>query len=79
VGALSGGRHTLLRTTLAMAAGLVLIFALGAAQLALVTTHRISTALEAGVLVFSWWDALKLGAAAMIYFEAGKRWRRLPG
>jgi len=78
VGALAGGRHSLPRIALAMAAGLLLIFALGAAQLALVTTHSVSTALGAGVLIFSWWDALKLGAASMIYFEAGKRWRRLP-
>ena len=78
VGALTGGRHSLMRVALAMAAGLVVIFALGAVQLALVTTHSFTTALGAGVLIFSWWDALKLGAASMIYFEAGKRWRRLP-
>ncbi|HUI09160.1 MAG TPA: biotin transporter BioY [Bacteroidota bacterium] len=78
VGALTAHRHTLTRTALAMAAGLVVIFSLGAVQLALLTTHRFSTALDAGVLIFSWWDGLKLCAASMIYHEAGKRWRRLP-
>jgi len=79
VGGLTGGRHSLARVALAMAAGLAVIFALGAVQLTLVTTHSISAALAGGVMIFSWWDALKLGAASMIYFEAGKRRRRLPG
>jgi len=78
VGTLTGSRHTPARVVLAMAAGLAAIFTLGAVQLAVVATHRISTALQAGVLLFSWWDCLKLGAASMIYFEAGKRWRRVP-
>jgi hypothetical protein len=31
-----------------------------------------------GFLFFSWWDILKLSAAAMIYHELAKRRARLP-
>ena len=78
VGFIIRKRHSLPWVALSMACGLVLVFALGAIQLSLFTTHRFSTALEAGVLIFSWWDLLKLSAASMIYFEIGKRWKRLP-
>ena len=71
-------RHTLPWIALSMAAALAVVFTLGAAYLALVFTHRFSTALDAGVLIFSWWDLLKLSAASMIYFEAGKRWKTVP-
>lgn len=77
-GALVRHRHTLPWITLSMAAALAVVFTLGAAYLALFYTHRFSTALDAGVLIFSWWDCLKLGAASMIYFEAGKRWKTIP-
>jgi biotin transport system substrate-specific component len=71
-------RHTLPWIALSMAAALAVVFTLGATYLALFFTHRFSTALNAGVLIFSWWDLLKLSAASMIYFEAGKRWKTLP-
>jgi biotin transporter BioY len=32
-----------------------------------------------GFLVFSWWDLLKLAAAATIYHEVAKRWPVIPG
>ena len=67
-----------MQVALSMAAGLVVVFTLGALHLFAFYTHRIDTALEAGVLIFSWWDILKLSAASMIYFEMGKRWRRVP-
>ena len=78
VGYLVNSRHSLLRVALSMAAGLVLVFTLGALHLCVFYTHSISAALWAGVLIFSWWDLLKLSAASMIYFEVGKRWRRVP-
>jgi biotin transport system substrate-specific component len=78
VGYLAGRRHSLIQVTLSMAAGLAVVFTLGALHLFAFYTHRIDTALEAGVLIFSWWDILKLSAASMIYFEMGKRWRRVP-
>jgi len=71
-------RHTLPWIALAMGTGLAVVFLLGALQLSVMYTHSASTALTAGVLIFSWWDLLKLSAASMIYFEMGKRWKRLP-
>ncbi len=79
VGLLAARRHTLVHVALSMAAGLAVVFASGALQLSLLYTHSFSSALQSGVLIFSWWDLLKLSAASMIYFEAGKRWKRLPG
>ncbi len=63
---------------LSMAAALALIFAAGTAQLYAVALHRAGAAFTAGFLIFSWWDLLKLAAAAMTYHELGKRWPRLP-
>ena len=78
VGYLLDGRHSLLRTALSMAAGLAVVFTLGALHLCIFFTHSIGTALQAGIVIFSWWDLLKLSAASMIYFELGKRWRKVP-
>ena len=78
VGYLVSRRHSLMQVALSMAAGLAVVFALGALHLFAFYTHSIVTAFEAGVLIFSWWDLLKLSAASMIYFEMGKRWRRVP-
>ena len=78
VGSMVGKRHSLAWVSLSMAAGLAVVFTLGALHLSIFYTHRMGTALEAGVLIFSWWDLLKLSAASMIYFEVGKRWKRLP-
>jgi biotin transport system substrate-specific component len=78
VGYLVNRRHSIIRVALSMAAGLAVVFTLGALHLCVFYTHSIGTALGAGVLIFSWWDLLKLSAASMIYFELGKRWRRVP-
>jgi biotin transport system substrate-specific component len=78
VGYLVRRRHSLMQVALSMAAGLAVVFALGALHLFAFYTHSIVTAFVAGVLIFSWWDLLKLSAASMIYFEMGKRWRRVP-
>ncbi len=78
VGQVVRKRHTLPWIALSMSAGLAVVFAIGALQLSVFTTHSASTALTAGVLIFSWWDILKLSAASMIYYELGKRWKRLP-
>jgi biotin transport system substrate-specific component len=78
VGYLVGRRHSLIQVALSMGAGLAVVFLLGALHLFAFYTHSIVTAFEAGVLIFSWWDLLKLSAASTIYFEMGKRWKRLP-
>jgi biotin transport system substrate-specific component len=78
VGYLVSRRHSLLHVALSMAAGLAVVFTLGALHLFAFYTHSIESALGAGVLIFSWWDLLKLSAASMIYYEMGKRWKRVP-
>jgi biotin transport system substrate-specific component len=78
VGYLVARRRTLGWTFVSMALGLLLIFAAGTAQLYAYTLHDAGAAFSAGFLFFSWWDILKLSAAAMIYHELAKRRARLP-
>ncbi len=62
-----------------MAAGLLVIFTVGTAHLYAFTLHNGETAFMSGFLLFSWWDLLKLAAAATTYHEVAKRWPGLPG
>jgi biotin transport system substrate-specific component len=78
VGLLVASGRTLARCSVGMFAGLLVIFLSGTLYLWVAYLHDFRAALNAGFLVFSWWDALKLMAAAMIYFEFSKRWPRLP-
>jgi biotin transport system substrate-specific component len=78
VGYLVARRRTLGWTFVSMALGLLLIFAAGTAQLYAYTLHDAGAAFSVGFLFFSWWDILKLSAAAMIYHELAKRRARLP-
>lgn len=65
-------------TFISMAAGLVVVFVSGISFLSLFYLHNPREALVSGFLIFSWWDILKLMAAAAIYTEVAKRYRRLP-
>lgn len=65
-------------TLLSMFMGLVVIFALGAAYLDFFYLHNFARSVVTGFLIFSWWDLLKLSAAAGIYNEFAKRYRKLP-
>ncbi len=78
VGLLIQYRRSLLWSYVSMFAGLVIIFAFGTLQLQVTTIHDWQTAFTSGFLIFSWWDVLKLSAAAMIYHEIAKRWPRIP-
>ncbi|MBM2841315.1 MAG: biotin transporter substrate-specific component [Bacteroidetes bacterium] len=78
VGYLIQFRRTLLWSFTSMTAGLVIIFACGTIQLYAVVFKDWATAFNAGFLIFSWWDVLKLSAAAMTYHEIAKRWARVP-
>jgi biotin transport system substrate-specific component len=78
VGLLIDRYRTLAWSVISMAAGLLVVFILGTLQLYATTVRDFGAAVTSGFLIFSWWDILKLGAAAMIYHEAAKRWRRLP-
>jgi biotin transport system substrate-specific component len=65
-------------TLIAMLLGLVVVFTLGTSFLNLFYLHDFKQAFVGGFLIFSWWDVLKLFAAAGIYNEFGKRYRKLP-
>jgi biotin transport system substrate-specific component len=62
---------------LSMAAGLFIMFFVGTIQLNLVLVHDWPKAFASGFLVFSWWDGLKLLAAATIYHQVAKRYPSL--
>lgn len=66
VGYLSGERPTFVRLLLSMAGALLIVFACGTLQLRLTLVRDWSDALTSGFLIFSWWDLVKLGAAASI-------------
>lgn len=61
-----------------MISGLVIIFAVGMAHLYAFYLHDVNRTFTSGFLLFTWWDLLKVGAAAMTYHEVGKKWPRLP-
>jgi biotin transport system substrate-specific component len=73
VGYLVNLRRDLLWSFVSMTAGLLLVFLSGTAQLYAVMFHDWSEAFQSGFLIFSWWDLLKLSAAAMISHEVLKR------
>ncbi len=79
IGLLLKDGRSLPRCFLAMAVGLLVVFSLGTLHLFAFYIKNIGAAFNAGFLAFSWWDLLKLCAAAMTYREVGKRWPRLPG
>ncbi len=65
-------------TLLAMFLGLVVVFTSGATYLNFFYLHNFQQAFTSGFLIFSWWDVLKLSAAAAIYNEFAKRYKKLP-
>ena len=78
VGYLIYRRRSLLWSLTSMAAGLIVVFVCGTLYLYAVALHNWSTAFQSGFLIFSWWDLVKLIAAATSYHEVAKRWPRLP-
>ncbi|MCK9407687.1 MAG: biotin transporter BioY [Bacteriovoracaceae bacterium] len=57
---------------------LVVIFTVGSLYLNAVAVHNLQQAFASGFLIFSWWDIVKLSAAAAIYSEFSKRFHKLP-
>ncbi|MDE3058249.1 MAG: biotin transporter BioY [Bacteroidota bacterium] len=78
VGYLAGMRRGYLWTLFSMAVGLAVVFACGTLFLYAGFMHSFSEAFVSGFLIFSWWDLLKLFAAAAMYNEFAKRYRKLP-
>jgi len=70
-------RQEFIWTFFSMAVGLFIVFVLGTIQLNVVLLHDWEKAFASGFLIFSWWDGLKLLAAATIYHQVAKRYRNL--
>ena len=75
VGYLVSRRKQLAWTVMSMFVGLLLIFTAGTIQLNVVYFNDWRAAFSAGFLIFSWWDLLKLLAAATIYDQLSRRGR----
>ncbi len=78
IGALVQMRRGYVWTIGSMFAGLLVIFTMGTLYLNAVAIHDLQTAFANGFLIFSWWDIVKLTAAAAIYNEFAKRYQKLP-
>lgn len=78
IGYLVRQRQGFVWTLIAMFLGLVVVFTLGTSFLNLFYLHDFNRAFVGGFLIFSWWDVVKLSAAAAIYNEFSKRYRKLP-
>jgi biotin transport system substrate-specific component len=77
VGLLTGNFRSYVGVVLSMFAGLILLFLCGTLHLNAFYMHDLSVSFKSGFLIFSLWDIVKLFAAATIYYEMAKRWRRL--
>ncbi|HLX13562.1 MAG TPA: biotin transporter BioY [Bacteroidota bacterium] len=66
IGYLLEGKVNFFRSLVAMTFGLFVIFTLGTLQLYFVYFHNAGAAIANGFLIFSWWDGVKLLAAAGI-------------
>lgn len=73
IGAMLAHRKSLPWIAAAMCLGLLCVFAMGTTQLWIVSGTSFSAAFASGFLIFSWWDILKLAAAAAITNQVFKR------
>ena len=73
VGCLVPSSNKFIWQVASMFLGLLIVFSLGTIQLNLVYIHDWKTALNAGFLIFSWWDAVKLFGAALIAYQYRKQ------
>lgn len=73
IGYLIHHHKSFLWTLLSMTIGLFVIFSLGTLQLNFMYFQDWSQAIKGGFLIFSWWDGVKLFAAASIYHQFSKR------
>lgn len=72
VGSLLREHRSYLWIVVAMFAGLFVVFTLGTIHLNLVYYHDWAAAIGNGFLIFSWWDVVKLFAAAAIYRQVAR-------
>lgn len=78
IGSMIRIRRSYLWTLISMFTGLAVIFACGTIVLYAGFIHNIGQSVVSGFLIFSWWDMVKLFAAAAIYHQAARRYPVLP-
>jgi biotin transport system substrate-specific component len=78
IGMLMRSKRGYLWTLFSMFVGLTVIFACGTVGLYATYFHNIEQSIIGGFLIFSWWDLLKLSAAAGIYQQVARRYPKLP-
>ncbi len=77
VGLLTENYKSYFGVAVSMFAGLMVLFLAGTAHLYAFYVHDFGSAFNAGFMIFSVWDLVKLFAAASIYSQVAKRWPRL--
>lgn len=75
VGYLLNASRNLIWVVASMIAGMLIIFSLGTLQLYFVYFQDWKLAFANGFLIFSWWDVVKIAAAASIYHRLAPRVR----
>lgn len=73
VGYLTENRRSFQWTAISMIAGMLTIYLLGTLHLYLVYFHNWSDSIAQGLLIFSWWDGIKILSAAGIASQLRKR------
>jgi biotin transport system substrate-specific component len=73
VGYLTGLRNEYWWMLISMFVGSCIIFSLGTVQLNFVYFHNWMNSFQAGFLIFSWWDGVKIIGAATIAYTYSKR------
>lgn len=73
VGYLLEQKTSLPWTIMSMITGMFIIFSLGTLHLNMVYFHDWSASIAGGFLLFSWWDGIKIFAAALIAVQFKKR------
>jgi biotin transport system substrate-specific component len=72
VGCMVEHRKSFFWLTVSMVTGMIIIYFLGTLHLYLVCFHNWSDSITQGLLIFSWWDGLKIVAAAGIVHQLRK-------
>ncbi|MFA6540505.1 MAG: biotin transporter BioY [Bacteroidota bacterium] len=78
VGYLVRLRSELWWTVVSFSVGLIMIFVSGSLFLQATVFHDWNKTIVSGLLIFSWWDIVKLAAAATIHHEFSKRFKTIP-
>jgi biotin transport system substrate-specific component len=75
VGFLASVRREFWWMLISMCIGSMIIFSLGTMQLNALYFHNWANSFQAGFLIFSWWDGVKIVASAAVAYSYFQRWK----